>query len=132
MNTELHEIEKQLILYTKGHFKRINYDEDLKHFAAKLYGLNTETVELYSIINMVIDTYQALVDLGYINFKIDKFLSDTFRRAWRDESKREVNWNTVLKEMLAEVSCMQVNFEEQSKSLNLGKVDLTIIPEIAV
>jgi predicted aldo/keto reductase-like oxidoreductase len=70
----LHKIEKQLILYTKGHFKRIKYEQDLKYFAAELYALSPEQVEWYSISHMVTDVYQKLVDHGLISFNLKNFL----------------------------------------------------------
>jgi hypothetical protein len=122
---ELHKIEKQLILYTKGHFKQINYQEDLKYFAAELYGLEPERVEWYSIINMVNDVYQTLIDKGLIDFNLKNFLSDTFRRAYREESIMDVTWKIVVREMLGEIQGMQV----QGTGLELGKADLSLISE---
>lgn len=122
---ELHEVEKQVILYSKGHFKQINYQQDLKYFAAELYDLNPEQVELYSIVNMVTDIYQTLVGNGLIDFNFKNFLSWTFRRAYRETSKNEVSWNIVLREMLAQIQGMQV----LGTGLELGKADLSIIPE---
>lgn len=124
---ELHQIEKQLILYTKLHFKRIDYKNDLKYFAAELYGLNPERVELYSISNMVTDLYQKLADNGLITFNLKTFLSNTFRRSFREEDKNEINWNIINKEMLAEIGGMQI----QGTILEgeLGKADLSLLPE---
>lgn len=126
---ELHEVEKQLILYTKGHFKQVNYQEDLKYFAAKLYNLPPKHVELYSIVNMVIDLYQELIDNGYLKFNFKTFMNDIFKRAYREQNKREVNWNIIIREMLAEIQGMQVNNLTDKEDLELGEVNLSLIPE---
>lgn len=125
---ELYEIEKQLILYTKCHFKRIDYKNDLKNFAAELYGLSPEQVELYSISNMVTDLYQKLANNGLITFNLKKFLSDTFRRAFREENKREIDWNIINREMLVEIQGMRI----QGTILEdgLGKADLSLLPDM--
>jgi hypothetical protein len=124
----LHKIEKQLILYTKGHFNRINYEQDLKYFAAELYALSPERVELYSVSNMVMDVYQKLVDHGLIDFNLKNFLSDTFRRAFREEGKREVDWNIINRQILAQIQGMMV----QGTGLELGDADLSLMPEVVV
>jgi hypothetical protein len=123
----LHQIEKQLILYTKCHFKRVDYKNDLKYFAAELYGLSPEQVELCSISHMVVDLYQKLADNGLITFNLKNFLSDTFRRAFREENKREINWNILNREMLAEIQGMQV--QDTILEGQLGKADLSLLPE---
>lgn len=123
---ELHKIEKQLILYTKCHFKRVNYEQDLKYFAAELYGLYPEQVELRSISHMVVELYQKLVDHGLITFNLRNFLSDTFRRAFREENKREVDWNILNREMLSEIQGMQV--QDTILEGQLGNADLSLLP----
>lgn len=125
---ELHEIEKQLILYTKGHFGKIDYEKDLKYFAAELYGLYPEQVEWYSIFNMTIKLYQKLIDAGLIDFKLINFLSETFRRAYREEYEDKIDWMTVIRQILGEIQGMQV-YEGDKILIELGNADLSLIPE---
>jgi hypothetical protein len=120
----LHEYEKQLILYTKGHFKEINYNRDLKYFAAKLYDLYPSQVEQYSIIHMVTHIYQKLVTSGYIRFILPLFLDDIFKRAWRENGNHNASWDTVLNQMLAEIQNTRV------QGLNLGEADISILTEV--
>ena len=95
---KLTNIEKQLILYTKHHFKRIDYDNDLKYFAVELYGLYPEQVEKYSILNMVVDVYQKLIDLEYIELKLNKFIDIIFQGAWMRDGK--ISKDDLIKRML--------------------------------
>lgn len=123
---QLHEVEKQLIKYTKGHFKRIDYYNDLKYFASELYGIGEEHIDQYNILHMVIDLYESLVKNGYIDFRLKFFLSDVFKRASREENKHEVSWHNVIREMLAEIQGIPV------KGLELGETNLSIIPEAVI
>jgi hypothetical protein len=116
---ELHYWKKQLILYTKNHFGRIDYEKDLKRFAAELYWLSLEHVEQYSVLHMVVDLYQRLVDDGHISFKLESFISDIFRRSFRERSSREVSYDDVLRQMLAEIQGIVV----LGTNLNLGSPD---------
>lgn len=126
---KLCEVEKQLILYTKNHFGRIDYKQDLKYFAAKLYGLSPEQVEWYSISNMITELYQKLYSNGFIYFNLQTFFSETFRRAFREQGKREVNWNTINREILSEIQGMAIR-DGEKLLLELGKADLKLLPEV--
>jgi hypothetical protein len=119
---ELHYWEKQLILYTKHHFRRIDYDKDLKRFPAEMYGLSLEHVESYSVLGMVVRLYQKLADNGHINFKLESFISDIFKRTWREKGKSEVEYDDILRQMLAEFQNMPV-YQNDVKVLDLGEVD---------
>jgi hypothetical protein len=113
---ELHYWKKQLILYTKNHFGRIDYEKDLKRFATELYYLSLEHVEKYSVLHMVVDLYQKLVDNEKIPFNLERFISDIFRRSWRERDSREVSYDDVIRQLLAEIQGMEV----LGKGLDLG------------
>jgi hypothetical protein len=116
---ELHYWKKQLILYTKNHFGRIDYEKDLKRFAAELYYLSLKHVEKYSELHMVVDLYQELVDNEKISFKLERFISDIFRRSRRERDSREVSYDDVVRQLLAEIQGMQV----LGTGLELGSPD---------
>jgi hypothetical protein len=121
---DLHEYEKQLILYTKGHFKEINYNRDLKYFAAKLYALDPNRVEQYSIIHMVSSLYDTLVNADYIRFELTLFLAECFKKAMWDNSEKSINWDIILDRMLAGIQNTKV------KGLELGEADIAILNEV--
>lgn len=121
---ELTHMEKQLILYTKGHFKRIDYGQDLKYFASKIYGLWPERIEKRTLFHMIVTLYQKLIDDGYIRFNLEDYLNRLFKRAWlhyNDEDK--ISFDNVLDAMLAEIQGTSV------RGMRLGDVDLSIIKE---
>lgn len=120
---ELHYWEKQLILYTKGHFERKNYDKDLKYFVAELYGLYPEQVELYNILGMVVRLYQKLIDNRHIHFTLEKFIDENFRMAFRERDKFEINHHILLGQMLAEISMVAVLDNDKNRVLELGNID---------
>lgn len=117
---ELTHAEKQLILYTKGHFKRINYMEDLKYFAAHQYNIYPEQVDKRSIMHMVIILYEKLSKGSYINFDLETFINDLFRRAWF-KNEDHISWETIIQEMLARIQGIL------AKGLDLGKADFSIL-----
>jgi hypothetical protein len=119
---ELNYWEKQLILYTKGHFGRTNYDKDLKRFPAELYGLSLEHTDNYNVLGMVIRLYQKLVDSGHIRFTLEKFIADIFKRASFERHKSEVAYQDVLRQMLAEFQGLQVR-DDEKVLLDLGSAD---------
>lgn len=118
-------IEKQLILYTKGHFKdlgQMDYATDLKYFASELYGLYPEQVEQRSIFHMVITLYQKLINNGYIRFNLEDYMSNLFKRSWLHYNDgNKISRENVLDQMLAEIQGTSV------KGMDLGKPDLTIL-----
>lgn len=116
----LHYWEKQLILYTKGHFGRTDYIKDLKYFPSELYGLSIERTDNYNVFGMVVRLYQKLVDHKYIPFTLERFIGDTFRRTYRENGKNEVSYDDVLRQMLAEIQGIAV-MENGVRILELGK-----------
>ncbi|PKR82902.1 hypothetical protein [Heyndrickxia camelliae] len=111
--------EKQLILYTKGHYPRTDYEKDLVHFPSEFYGLSLEQTYQYNVLHMVTDVYQKLVANGHIQFKLDTFITDIFKRAWWDNGKKEVSYDHILKHMLSEIQ----NIVILNSGIELGGVD---------
>jgi hypothetical protein len=116
----LHPIEKQLILYTKGHFEEIDYNRDLKYFAAEIYDLDPARVEQYSINHIVTNLYQKLVDAEYIEFSLKDFLQDTFKRSWLYYNNISIDYQIVLEQMLAEIQNIKTH------GLDLGEANHSI------
>lgn len=112
---KLSQMEKQLILYTKGHFKKSgNLIEDLKVFVGEAYALSLEHVEMYSIYNFVIQTYDKLMYAKYITHQspTEYLLTKIYSR----DLKRDDN--SLLEFLLGDISIVKV------KGLDLGLVDL--------
>ncbi|PDZ55741.1 hypothetical protein CON15_19565 [Bacillus cereus] len=118
--------EKQLILYTKGHFKRINYKKDIKHFAANLYGLNLEQVSTDNVLHMVLDIYENLCLNDYIEFNFKNFISDLFKNAYFTDRGDKVDLSDILNQMLSQIQ----NTPVVRKGLNLGEVDKGLFEKI--
>ncbi|PGT89810.1 hypothetical protein [Bacillus thuringiensis] len=117
---ELHYWEKQLILYTKGHFKRMDYRKDLKLFTARLYGLGLEDVGTRITLHMVIDVYETLCENGYINCTIKTFISSLLRKS------NTVDVYDILNTLLSEIQGIPV----ASKGLDLGEADRELLATI--
>ena len=120
---ELNYWEKQLILYIKGHFKRTNYEKDLKYFPANYYEVNIESVNQKMILNMVVELFEKLYENDYIHFRLSTFLSNVFKRVWFEREAEEIKWDDVLNQMLSQIH----NLEVLGTGLNLGKPDRTLL-----
>ncbi|MFE8094443.1 hypothetical protein [Bacillus toyonensis] len=123
---ELHYWEKQLILYTKGHFKRIDYKKDLKLFTAKLYGLGLEDVGMQNVLHMVLDVYETLCENGYINFKLKTFIATLLKKSAFKSESNKIDAYDVLQELLAEIQGISV----LRNGLDLGKADRELLEKI--
>lgn len=116
---ELHYWEKQLILYTKGHFKHIDYKKDLKLFSTKLYGLDLEDVEIHNVLHIILDLYQTLCKNGFIKFNFKMFISNLLRESTFKNGLHKFDEYDILYSMLAEIQSIPV----LSKGLDLGEAD---------
>lgn len=123
---ELHYWEKQLILYTKGHFKRIDYKKDLKLFTAKLYGLGLEDVGMQNVLHMVLDVYETLCENGYINFKLKTFIATLLKKSAFKSESNKIDAYDILQELLAEIQGISV----LRNGLDLGKADRELLEKI--
>lgn len=116
---EINYWEKQLILYTKRHYGRVNYKEDLKHFPAKLYGIPLDSVKQYHEKGMVVRLYNGLVSEGHLKFELEDFIDNIFHRSVRERDSTEVSYYEVLGELLADIQNLTIGGTE----LDLGDVD---------
>ncbi len=112
--------ENQLILYTKGHYGHINYENDLRYFACKLYGLDLQHTDDYNVFGMVVRLYEKLVEIGLIRFSLEDFLTSAFRRSAIERSANdEIKHMDIMRLMLAAIQNMKV----LDTPLNLGNAD---------
>lgn len=128
---ELHHYEKQLIKYTKGHFKRdLDYKNDVKYFDAELYGLSVEDTPDYSVFNMVIGLYQELIDTRYIREDLKSLFGELFKRASWNGSKNNINYDDVIEYMLVSFQGLQIKgYDNVLDNIELGETDATIFAE---
>lgn len=112
--------ENQLILYTKGHYGHLNYENDLRYFAAKLYGLDLQHTDDYNVFGMVVRLYEKLAQNNLIKFSLETFLTDAFRRsAIERNANDEVNHMDIMRLMLAAIQ----NTKVLDTPLDLGEAD---------
>ncbi|MGH0533159.1 hypothetical protein ACQVP7_27065 [Bacillus paranthracis] len=126
MKMELYYWEKQLILYTKGHFKRIDYKNDIKLFTAKLYGLGLEDVGIQNVLHMVLDVYNTLCENGFINFNLKTFIFSLLRESSFKSEPHKIDEYDILHKLLAEIQGIPV----LSKGLDLGEADNELLEKI--
>lgn len=125
---ELNYWEKQIILYTKGHFGKIDRATSLTYFAAEHFGLYPSQVEQYSINYMVTNLYEKLIDGGYIGFDLYSFIHEAFKRQhFHAESTDSVKWGDMLNLMLSDIQGISVRGE--GFDLNLGAPNKNLLQQ---
>ena len=73
--------KKQLILYTKNHYGKINYERDLKYFVAEYYTLDVEYVDYFNVFSMVMSIYRQLFLNDKMDYNLENFVSAMFADA---------------------------------------------------
>lgn len=116
MNDILSHCEKQIVLYTKGHFTKKDLIEDLRAIVAESFAIPIESTYFYHIYNHVTRIFLKLHEAEYITESMEDFLCGLFK------------WNRVLKpedminEMLGKISIVK------AAGLNLGEADGKYLP----
>ena len=120
MGNGLRFIDKQVVLYTKGHYnKDVTGDGGsltLDYFAAWYYDLRLDRVNESIVYNLVMDVYVRLEELGYVSVSIE----DMFARLFKD-----MNWagmsgitrGMVIRYLLGEMQGIQVYDEKTDEIL---------------
>lgn len=121
--------EKQLILYAKGHYPRINYVADLKYFPANCYGIPLHLVDTHNESSMVIDLHEELCKAGLIHFKLRDFLDGVLRRA-RQAAAGDIEWDGVIAELLSEIQAIPVRNNQDELLIDLGLPDKKLFSTI--
>ncbi|OME55439.1 hypothetical protein BSK59_13255 [Paenibacillus odorifer] len=111
MNEKLSYGEKQLILYSKGHYKTKNKDNALRIITSWNYHIPLESTEQYHIYDYILKVFICLQEEGY-TLSPHEFLKSffTIRRP-------VITFNTMIEILLIEISLVEV------KELNLGEID---------
>lgn len=109
--------EKQLILYSKNHFKKTDMIEDLKVFAGVQYDLYTHQVPPHSIYHMVVNLFFKLMEKGYIETQPKSFIMELFK-----STEDKLDYKAVISKMMAFIQWVKAD------GLNLGKSDHSLLP----
>jgi hypothetical protein len=104
--------EKQIVLYSKGHFiKTNNIIDDLKAITAETYEIPIEFTLFHHVYGYITRTFLKLQSHGYFDEDMESFLCSLFK------------WNTTLKpedmieKMISWISTVK------AAGLNLGEAD---------
>nr|WP_145401539.1 hypothetical protein [Paenibacillus xylanexedens] len=107
----LTESEKQLVLYSKGHFVKTNLIDDIKKIVAEGFEIPLESTHFYHSYNFVADTFLKLHKANYIDASMHDFFCGLFK--WKQILKPE----DMIQDMLSNISTIR------AAGLNLGKAD---------
>lgn len=70
--------EKQLVLYTKGHFEQSNMIDDLRSITAENFEIPVDSTEFYHIYDWVTKIFLKLKEASYITISTHDFLCSLF------------------------------------------------------
>lgn len=129
--------EKQLVLYTKRKYLRVDYDEDLNTIVGNAYGFYAKDVDFHNTISFVSGVFEKLVEQKVIAFNLKTFITDTLKSASRFGGESKIDWHDVIKEMLVEISGCVIeglkDWEVDKKLLiEINKENLFIHPDTYV
>lgn len=104
-------IDKQVVLYTKGHYnKDVTGDGGaltLEHFAAWYYDLRLGSVNESIVYNLVMDVYTRLEGEGYVSVQVDEMFARLFKDMhWAGGSG--ITRGMVIRYLLDEMQSIQV------------------------
>lgn len=105
--------QKQLILYTKGQYGKIDYDRHLKYFAGLHFEIHIDHITEHHIFKLVSKTYHDLQKRQLVTFNFERFMCDVFRNA-KFDGREDVQLKDVIIRLLSEISSCN----------NLGSLEL--------
>lgn len=116
--------ELQLIKYSKGHYGSSVNNERLFHFPAKLYGYYVRDVDYTSLLHMIVELHQKLVEDNYIkNFQLKRFLSEMFRRAKLYHNKDNIGYWQIIETLMSDFSLLSIH---DMNDLEFGELDIDL------
>lgn len=107
----LTESEKQLVLYSKGHFVKTDLIDDINKIVAEGFEIPLESTHFYHAYNFVTSAFLRLHEAKYIDENMHDFFCSLFK--WKEVLKPE----DVLQDMLGSISSVK------AAGLNLGEAD---------
>lgn len=119
MGNELRFIDKQVVLYTKGHYNKDVTKQGgvlyLDYFAAWYYDLRLDRVNESIVYNMVMDVYVRLEELGYVTVRIEEMFARLFKNMhWAGD--HGISRAMVIRYLLDEMQSIQV-YDEKTDEL---------------
>ncbi|WP_340032541.1 hypothetical protein NSQ20_11795 [Paenibacillus sp. FSL K6-1122] len=103
--------EKQLVLYSKGHFLKTNLTDDIKRIIAEGFEIPLESTQFYHVYSFVTTIFVKLHEKKYIDNSINDFLCGLFK--WNDTLRPE----DMIQNMMSSISSVK------AVGLNLGKAN---------
>lgn len=115
-------LQKQLILYTRGHYGEVDYDSHLKYFAGFYFQIQPDHITKHHVFKFVSETYHDLQKQELVTFRFDNFMDEILKSA-RFEGKDTVQLNDIMIRMLIEISeCELEDYELREKVNSLEKI----------
>lgn len=109
---ELAYVEKQIVLYSKGHFGSRSKEKasDLLSFASKHYNIPEEYIETSNILNMVSRLYLKLSNHGFLNADFLNMIGECFKKS-KARGERCITHFDIIDFMLSEISMIDVTMK---------------------
>lgn len=120
MGNGLRFIDKQVVLYTKGHYNKDVTKQGgvlhLEYFAAWYYDLRLDRVNESIVYNMLMDVYVRLEELGYVSVSIEEMFARLFKDMhWA--GAHGISRAMVIRYLLDEMQSIQVYDEKTDEIL---------------
>ncbi|MGG1650472.1 hypothetical protein ABHN03_16890 [Paenibacillus sp. NRS-1775] len=108
--------EKQIVLYTKGHFLTTDMFEDIRQITAKAFSIPVQSTHFYHLYNFITSIFLKLHEEEYISESMENFLCSLFK--WKPVLKPE----DMVTKMIGQISIVKAS------GLQLGEADEKYLP----
>jgi len=126
--SQLTELAKHIILYSKGHYQRTDSRvEDLKTLTAKYVGIDKEYLTTEALFLVVGDTFLESCSKSDVK-KFLSYFSHEPRFPWCGPTRGPNMLEDLISEMLGLMACIRV-YNGNKKLIDLGKPNYDYLPE---
>ncbi|MEC4565381.1 hypothetical protein L8C07_05440 [Paenibacillus sp. CMAA1739] len=115
-NDILNHSEKQIVLYSKGHFQQSDLIEDVRVITARSFNIPVESTHFYHLFNYITMIFLNLHEAEYITESMENFLCSLFK--WKSVLKPE----DMVTKMIGQISIVKAS------GLDLGEADDEYLP----
>ena len=112
----LNHSEKQIVLYSKGHFQITDMLEDIRQITAKAFSIPVESTHFSHLYNYITSIFLKLHEAEHITESMENFLCSLFK--WKSVLKPE----DMVTKMIGQISIVKAS------GLQLGEADEKYLP----
>lgn len=124
---ELSNFDKQVILFTKGHFSK-NKNVTVEQIVSYEYDLNVESITEEKLLRVLVESLQRVTDIGLLRFSYREMFGDMFKNGmYSGGNGKTIDAKDIITFILERYSSIRVLNDDSSPIVELGEVNQKII-----